>query len=406
MELQYAKKLIEVALPLDAINNASAREKSIRYGHPSTLHLWWARRPLAAARAVIFAQMVDDPWSRPELFPTAEDQDQERGRLFDIIEKLLKSIDTPRLPSVRRAVLVGNRISPGNPVTKPDGAVRYARSGFVGCPEPDGSRPACAIRASRRLRAQDGLMTAYGATLLRIELDRVPLPLPAAAQGPGGPVAQHRRWCVPDHLGTGNLRLRRELRRRCRTLSRAARAGIGSPCPIQVAPGLLVKPAVARQQLDAGVPQSSGDDLKPGSAPSGKDGMGVGGDTGGIAHDPPPLKRFHGTVTLNPTRVGRDASQIADEVIAHLAALVGANLTVTLEIEAEIPDGAPRHVVRTVTENSCALNFTDQGFEREYALTARRESPMDEPSSAKTDELKETSPKISDCDLEGRKKSS
>ena len=55
------KKLIEVALPLDAINKASAREKSIRHGHPSTLHLWWARRPLAAARAVTFAQMVDDP---------------------------------------------------------------------------------------------------------------------------------------------------------------------------------------------------------------------------------------------------------------------------------------------------------------------------------------------------------
>src|SRR5690606_8515425 len=57
----HRKKLIEVALPLDAINAASAREKSIRHGHPSTLHLWWARRPLAAARAVIFAQMVDDP---------------------------------------------------------------------------------------------------------------------------------------------------------------------------------------------------------------------------------------------------------------------------------------------------------------------------------------------------------
>jgi len=55
------KKLIEVALPLEAINKASAREKSIRHGHPSTLHLWWARRPLAAARAVIFSQMVDDP---------------------------------------------------------------------------------------------------------------------------------------------------------------------------------------------------------------------------------------------------------------------------------------------------------------------------------------------------------
>src|SRR5512135_1601596 len=59
--MTYRKKLIEVALPLEAINAASAREKSIRHGHPSTLHLWWARRPLAAARAVIFSQMVDDP---------------------------------------------------------------------------------------------------------------------------------------------------------------------------------------------------------------------------------------------------------------------------------------------------------------------------------------------------------
>jgi putative DNA methylase len=73
------KKLIEVALPLEAINAASAREKSIRHGHPSTLHLWWARRPLAATRAVIFAQLVDDPSayieelrSHPEMIRAAE----------------------------------------------------------------------------------------------------------------------------------------------------------------------------------------------------------------------------------------------------------------------------------------------------------------------------------------------
>jgi len=84
------KKLIEVALPLDAINKASAREKSIRHGHPSTLHLWWARRPLAAARAVIFAQMVDDPSEQPDLFPSAQDQGKERQRLFRIIEELVK----------------------------------------------------------------------------------------------------------------------------------------------------------------------------------------------------------------------------------------------------------------------------------------------------------------------------
>lgn len=83
------KKLIEVALPLDAINEASAREKSIRHGHPSTLHLWWARRPLAAARAVIFSSLVDDPSSHPDKFPTEKDQEKERQRLFDILERLV-----------------------------------------------------------------------------------------------------------------------------------------------------------------------------------------------------------------------------------------------------------------------------------------------------------------------------
>jgi adenine-specific DNA methylase len=63
---KYKKKLIEVAIPLEAINAASAREKSIRHGHPSTLHLWWARRPLAACRAVLFAQLVDDPSSHQQ----------------------------------------------------------------------------------------------------------------------------------------------------------------------------------------------------------------------------------------------------------------------------------------------------------------------------------------------------
>ena len=83
------KKLIEVALPLEKINAESAREKSIRHGHPSTLHLWWARRPLAAARAVIWSSLVDDPSSHPELFPTEEDQNKERQRLFKILEDLV-----------------------------------------------------------------------------------------------------------------------------------------------------------------------------------------------------------------------------------------------------------------------------------------------------------------------------
>ena len=90
MTTPYKKKLIEVAIPLEAINAASAREKSIRHGHPSTLHLWWARRPLAACRAVLFAQLVDDPSAHPDRFPTPEAQDAERKRLFAIIEELVK----------------------------------------------------------------------------------------------------------------------------------------------------------------------------------------------------------------------------------------------------------------------------------------------------------------------------
>ena len=97
------KKLIEVALPLEAINVASAREKSIRHGHPSTLHLWWARRPLATARAVIFAQMVDDPSANPDLFPTEQKQEKERQRLFRIIEDLVKWESTTNETVLERA---------------------------------------------------------------------------------------------------------------------------------------------------------------------------------------------------------------------------------------------------------------------------------------------------------------
>ena len=98
-----AKKLIEVALPLEAINKAAAREKSIRHGHPSTLHLWWARRPLAAARAVIFSQMVDDPSAHPDLFPTEQKQEKERQRLFRIIEDLVLWENTTNEEVLERA---------------------------------------------------------------------------------------------------------------------------------------------------------------------------------------------------------------------------------------------------------------------------------------------------------------
>jgi putative DNA methylase len=97
------KKLIEVALPLNAINTHSVRESYIYRGNPSALHKWWAQRPLAAARAVIFAQMVDDPSSYPDLFPTEKAQEKERQRLFEIIEELVKWENTTDEAVLRKA---------------------------------------------------------------------------------------------------------------------------------------------------------------------------------------------------------------------------------------------------------------------------------------------------------------
>ncbi|HEU5380440.1 MAG TPA: DUF1156 domain-containing protein [Ktedonobacteraceae bacterium] len=88
--MTYRKKLIEVSLPLKKINEAAATEKSIRHGHPSTLHLWWARRPLAACRAVLFASLIDDPSEHPQKFPTEREQEQERDRLFRLIEEMVE----------------------------------------------------------------------------------------------------------------------------------------------------------------------------------------------------------------------------------------------------------------------------------------------------------------------------
>ena len=82
------RKLIETGFPVELVGRHASREKSIRFGHPSTLHLWWSRKPLAATRAVLFAQLVDDPGSRPDRFPTVAEQDAERSRLLDLVGRM------------------------------------------------------------------------------------------------------------------------------------------------------------------------------------------------------------------------------------------------------------------------------------------------------------------------------
>ena len=231
-----------------------------------------------------------------------------------------------------------------------------------------------ALRAAKKLKARGALITAYAALLLRMELDRVPLW--RGDRGADVAVSQladdFARYLYLPRLQRPEVLLRAitdgiastsweqdgfafaegydEQRGRYRNL----RAMEQITLPDETAPGLLVKPAVAREQLDRERPP--GPPLPdPGPGPD---------------RDPEPatparLKRFHGSVSLDVLRVAPNAGQIAEEVIAHLSGLPGAQVRVTLEIHADIPEGAPEHVVRTVIENSHTLNFTDREFEPE-----------------------------------------
>jgi len=244
---------------------------------------------------------------------------------------------------------------------------------------------ALAVRASKKLRSDESLVTGFAATRLRMELDKIPLwrgdhvaakllaedfarylylprlknssvLLDAIKDGVALLTWEQDAFAFADSFDEESGRYR------------GLRTGQQISLPDADAPGLLVKPMVARKQLEAERSQTSGTtpsvNTTPGEATAVPSGISQPG-----APKPPPAaiqpKRFHGTVALDATRVGRDASRIADEVIAHLVGLVGANVKVTLEIEAEIPSGAPDQVVRTVTENSRTLKFTSQGFEKE-----------------------------------------
>src|ERR1700743_3623011 len=139
--MNHRKKLIEVAVPLEAINRESAREKSIRHGHPSTLHLWWARRPLAACRAILFAQLVGDPSSDLKTFPTHEAQEIERKRLFGIIKELVQWENSTNEEVLERAALRSARAAAENcrlSMTPSRAAARYrSRHNVSACPPTD-----------------------------------------------------------------------------------------------------------------------------------------------------------------------------------------------------------------------------------------------------------------------------
>lgn len=256
-----------------------------------------------------------------------------------------------------------------------------------------------AVRAAKKLKNDELLLTGFAGTRLRMELDRVPL-----WRGDHVAVRQlaedFARYIYLPRLRDSSV-LTEAIADGLKLLTweadtfayadahdesaSAADGGSGRYVGLRGGqivtfvdvdgPGLLVRPEVARRQLDAEVkppPGVSGTPPADGGHPGESAGFGgaLATDTTGAPAEPIDAaprapKRFHGAVVLDTDRVGRDASRIADEVIAHLAGLVGAEVTVTLEVEAEVPAGVPENVVRIVTENSRTLKFTSQGFEEE-----------------------------------------
>ncbi len=179
------KKLIEVALPLEAINAESSREKSIRHGHPSTLHLWWARRPLAAARAVIWSSLVDDPSSHPEEFPTEEAQTAERERLFGILERLVKWENSNNQEVLAEAKAEIMKSTDGNPPALLDP--------FAG----GGSIPLEAQRLGLKAYASD-----LNPVAVMINKAMIEIPPRFAGQSPVNPISRSlvRKWAGTEGL--------------------------------------------------------------------------------------------------------------------------------------------------------------------------------------------------------------
>ncbi len=306
-------------------------------------------------------------WSSIVAEKEALNLDPHQARQAETQKQAADGAVTARLPETYQWLLVPEQ-------SNPQAAVKWEAVRLTG-------GDALAVRASKKLRSDELLVTGLGSTILRKHLDSVPL-----WRGDNVAIKQIvddfarylylPRIAGPEVLlqairdGIALLTWRADTFGFAESFDDAAsryrglRGGQGVMISADSA-GLLVKPEVAAKQLDAEVPV-------PGTPTPSPEPGGKGPTPGPGVPDPAPappaaqvLRRFHGSVRLDSSRVGRDAGRIADEVIAHLAGQMGAEVTVTIEIEAKLPNGATDQLVRTVTENSRTLKFDSQGFEKE-----------------------------------------
>lgn len=314
-------------------------------------------------------------WSSILAEKTVLNLDPHQVRQAETQQKAADGAVTARLPETYQWLLVPEQKNPQAPIAWQ--AVRITGS------------DALAARASKKLRGDELLVTSFGSTILRKHLDDVPL-----WRGEHVAVKQlvedFARYLYLPRLAGPEVLInairdglalltwqsdtfafadsRDEATGRYRGLRSGQTVSLSPESP-----ALLVKPDIARQQLDAEIPpkvtpgtEDAGAGAgESGTSANGKRPVSAGAENAAAVSAATQARRFHGTVALDPARVGRDASRIADEVISHLTGLVGAEVRVTLEIEAIVPSGASDQVVRTVTENSRTLKFTSQGFEKE-----------------------------------------
>lgn len=319
----------------------------------------------AARRYLAWASILDEK--------VALDLSPHQVRQAETQKEAVDSAVTARLPETYQWLLVPIQSSP-------QAGVEWQSLKLQG-------QDALAVRASKKLRSEELLFTAFAPTRLRMELDRVPLWREDRDVSARQLAEDFARYLYLPRLkdasvlvgairdGLGLISWEQDSFAYADSYDQAAgryrglRAGESVVLYGTEVPGLLVRPQVAKVQLDAeAVASSTSTTTASGEGGSTSEPKEHGGN--GTPSAPPKLaeavrKRFHGTVTLDSQRVGRDASRIADEVISHLSGLVGAEVTVTLEIEARMPDGAPEKVVRTVTENCRTLKFANQEFEEE-----------------------------------------
>ena len=354
----------------DADNKAEAAAQTILENRGNTPRLFRNTLVFLAADKVRY-QDLDEALRRYLAWDSivAETQelnlDPHQTKQAEVQRQAAADAVTARLPEAYQWLLTPQQMSPQSAIEWK--ASRLASSG------------ALAERVSKKLRGDELMIVQFAGSMLRYHMDQVPLwgEDHASVRELAGYFASYLylpRLAGPDVLakaaedGMASLTWEMDAFAVADAYDETAKRYLGlkaggvSVSLLADSTALLVRPAAARTQLDAEAPGPSPTPAPPDPTPLGEKQPGI---DPSIPPPPPPAKarRFHGTVNLDTTRVGRDASRIAEEVIAHLSGLVGANVRVTLDIAADIPDGAPEHVVRTVNENSRTLKFSSHEFE-------------------------------------------